>query len=353
MQQTFGLAAARQGNQHDAYALFTSPAGAAAAMLQNFGVIGQIGMDDEAEIGQIDAACRHIGCDTDPGTAIAEGLQRVVAFALAKFSRKIDSGKAPLRQRGMQMFHMFAGVAENNSAGGIDKAQHIDHGMFDFIGGNPHGPVFNVGMGAGAAKGFDAQGIFLIILGQCRDGLRHGCREHQGTALGWCGFENEFQILAETQIEHLVGFIKHHSLDALDIQNTAFQMIAQAARCTNDDMGTSFQTPTLALGVHATDTGQDTGVGMGIKPFQFAFHLHGEFARRGHNQRNGAGFIGKAQGVTQQGFGDGQTISYGFARSGLSRDDEIASVGLVFHDGQLNGCRVFIFSVGKGAGKGF
>ena len=51
-------------------------------MLQHFGVVGQVGMDDQAEAGQINAARRHVGGDTDLGAAVAQRLQRVIAFAL-------------------------------------------------------------------------------------------------------------------------------------------------------------------------------------------------------------------------------------------------------------------------------
>ena len=56
-------------------------------MLHHFGVVGQLGVNDQIEIGQVDAARRHIGGDTDAGTAIAQGLQRMIAFALAEFAR--------------------------------------------------------------------------------------------------------------------------------------------------------------------------------------------------------------------------------------------------------------------------
>ena len=73
-------------HQYDADALAAGAAGAAGAMLHHLGVVRQIGMNDEVEVRQIDAACRHVGSDADPRTSIAQRLQRLGALVLRQFT---------------------------------------------------------------------------------------------------------------------------------------------------------------------------------------------------------------------------------------------------------------------------
>ena len=133
-------------------------------MLQHLGVIGQVGMDHQRQIGQVDAARRHIGGDADPGASVAQRLQRVVAFALAEFARQRHGGKAALQQHGFQMAHRLAGVAEDQRAGRIDEAQQIDHRALDPVLGDADGAIFDIGMAAGLAARCDAKGVALVML---------------------------------------------------------------------------------------------------------------------------------------------------------------------------------------------
>jgi hypothetical protein len=45
-------------------------------------VVRQVGVDHEAEVGQVDAAGRHVGGDAHARPAVAQGLEGVVALAL-------------------------------------------------------------------------------------------------------------------------------------------------------------------------------------------------------------------------------------------------------------------------------
>src|SRR5580658_9086428 len=60
-EELLGAPAPRGRNQQRAHPLAAGAPGPAAAMLQGLHVVGQVGMDDDADIGQIDAACGDIG----------------------------------------------------------------------------------------------------------------------------------------------------------------------------------------------------------------------------------------------------------------------------------------------------
>ena len=78
-------------------ALAPGAAGAAGAVQQRLGVGRQVGVDDEVEVRQVDAARGDVGRDADPGAAVAQRLQGVVALGLGELARQRHGGEAALR----------------------------------------------------------------------------------------------------------------------------------------------------------------------------------------------------------------------------------------------------------------
>ena len=74
----------------DAQAISPCPAGTAAAMQQRFAIFGEVGMNDQIEFWQIDAARGNVRCNANPGPAIAHRLQSTRALVLAQFPGKGD-----------------------------------------------------------------------------------------------------------------------------------------------------------------------------------------------------------------------------------------------------------------------
>jgi hypothetical protein len=97
-QQALGLTAPGMRHQQNADTLAAGPAGAAAAMQKLFAPLGQVGMDDEAEVGQVDAAGGNVGGHAHPRPPVAQRLQRMRALRLAEFARQGHHGKAALEQ---------------------------------------------------------------------------------------------------------------------------------------------------------------------------------------------------------------------------------------------------------------
>ena len=123
----------------------------------HFGVVRQIGVNDETEVRQIDAARRDVGRDADPRASVAQRLQRRGALVLRQFARQRDHGEAALQQRRLQMPHRVARVAEHQRARRFEEAQHVDDGVLDIGRGDPDGAVLDIGMAAFVAGDFDAK----------------------------------------------------------------------------------------------------------------------------------------------------------------------------------------------------
>ncbi len=199
--------------------------------------------------------------------------EREVALVLAELARQEDGREASLHQRRLQVAHGVASVGEDDRRLRLDLPEDVDDRVLHLVGEDADDAVFDVLMAALAGSGFDAQGVALVALGQRRDGGRDGRREQQGAPVLRRRIEDELQILAEAEVEHLVGLVEHHGLRRVGLQRATLDMVTQASRRADDDMGAVLQQPALAAGIHATHAGDNPRPGVGVEPGQLALNL--------------------------------------------------------------------------------
>jgi hypothetical protein len=65
-------------------------------------------------------------------------------------------------------------------------------------------------VGGIAARGVEAESVSLEAMGEGGDAARDCGGEQQGAAGIGGGGEDEFEVVAEAQIEHFVGFVEDH-----------------------------------------------------------------------------------------------------------------------------------------------
>ncbi|CUX40444.1 hypothetical protein AGR8A_Lc10710 [Agrobacterium fabrum str. J-07] len=263
-------------------------------MQKRFGIGRQVGMDNEFQAGQVDTAGGYVGGHANAGAAVTHGLQGMCALVLGQFAGESHDGEASIVQAGRQVVHRGAGGAEHNGVAGFVKAQRVDDGVLAIGRRHQKRAIFDIDMLLLFGSGGNAHGVLLVAFGQLGDAARHGGREHQRAAIVGRFFQNEFQIFAEAEIEHLVGLVKHHGADRRQIECIALDMVAQATRRADDDMGAALQRPALVADIHAADAGCDGDTGEFIKPFQLALDLHGQFAGGCDCQRQRCGSLTEA-----------------------------------------------------------
>ena len=158
--------------------------------------------------------------------------------------------------------------------------------------------------------------------------------------------EDELEVLAEAEVEHLVGLVEHDGAQLRGVEAAALEMVAQAARRADDDVAAIGQRPLLAAHVHAADAGGDAGARRAIEPDQLALDLQGQLAGRRDDQRQGlAGGI-EALGLAEQGRGQGEAVGDGLAGAGLRGDEQVALARLRLQHGRLDGGRLEIAAIG-------
>ena len=216
---------------------------------------------------------------------------------------------------------------------------------------DPDGAVLDVGMAAFVARDFDAKRVLLILLRQRDDAARQGRREQQRAAGVRRGLEDEFQILAKAEIEHLVGFVEHDGLQLRDVETAAPQVVAQPARRSDDDVRAVGKLALFAARVHAADAGDDARAGVLIEPGQFALHLQGQFARRRDDQGQRLAAPLEAIGVAEQILRNRQSVGDGLARAGLRRHQQVAADGGIGQHRRLHGRRLGVAALSQGSGE--
>ena len=229
-----------------------------------------------------------------------------------------------------------AGGAEDQGVFRLEIAQHVDDRVFPVVSGNGKGPVLDIDMLFLLGGGADPHRVPLVAFGQGGDGARHGGGKQQGAAVGRRRLQDEFQIVAETQVEHFIGFVQDHRPEPGHVQRAAFDVIAQPSRRADHDMGAALQGPALVAHVHAANTRGDGGAGHFVQPFQLALDLQGQLAGRRHGQRQRGAGGGEAVGAVEQRRRQRQPEGHGFSRSRLGRHQGVGGAKFGRQDGDLH-----------------
>ncbi|MNK72935.1 hypothetical protein D3C87_924220 [compost metagenome] len=175
----------------------------------------------------------------------------------------------------------------------------------------------------GRPRGLDPGRILEELRGQARDLGRHGGREEQGLALGRRQFEDALDVGDETHVEHAVGFVDDHHLDAGQQDLAAFEQIEQTARRGDQDVDALVQQRHLVA--HGDSADQQSPAQLGALGVfcEVLGDLVGQFAGGGQDQgarHPGAGATraetvdhrqGEGGGLAGAGLGDAQDVTAG------------------------------------------
>ena len=241
-------------------------------------------MNHQLQTRKVNATGGHVGGNAHTGATVAQRLQRMHAFGLRQFTRERHNLKTTVAHPGQKVVHIRAGLAEHDGRARLVKAQGVENSMLAVAHGDRKRAVFDVGVLLLLTLRHDPQRIFLEGGSKRGDFFWHGCREHQRAAGFGRSSEDEFQIFGKAEVQHLISLIQHHGLHARQIKAVALDMVAQTAGGSDDDMRATIQRALFGAIVHAADAGGDLGSGRGIKPFQLACDLLGQFAGGGDNE---------------------------------------------------------------------
>ena len=268
---------------------------------------------------------------------------------LAEFARQRHGVEAALDQPAMQPAHAFPRRAEHQAGPRFEVAQHVDRRALRVVRRHGDGAVLDVAMRLVASAHVDAQRVPLVAPGEGGDLLRDGGGEQQRAPLARRRVQDELQVLAEAEVQHLVRLVQHGHAQAAEVEPPALQMVAQPPRRADDDVAPGCQRPLLRPAVHAADAGRDARAGLLVKPGQLPPHLHRQFPRG----RDGEGERRRGPveplGLPQQRGREGEAVGDGLARAGLRGHQKVAPLRLLRQDGGLHGGGFEVVAFGERA----
>ncbi len=323
------------GAQRDRDAGLAGARGTADAVDIGFRNVGQLVIDDVADIVDVDAAGGDVGGDQGAQLAGLEGLQG--AFTLRLVLVAVDGGgfDAAGLQIGGDLVGRTLGTGEDQRTGqrrvGVHFRQQgaladrldIDHALFDALGGR------------GFRRDRHLLGVGQQFAGQDAGFLGHGRREEQVLAFVRQLLRDLADRLDEAQVQHLVGFVKDEELDAAQVDGLLFQVVHQAAGGGDQDVEAAVQRLVLRTVLDAAvDGGDRQAHALGID-LEAVGDLRSQFARRrqdeathalgGRNDAVGQDVLQDRQGEGRRlagaGLGDAQQVMAGQqVRNGLGLD---------------------------------
>ena len=170
--------------------------------------------------------------------------------------------------------------------------------------------------------GRDPLRVFLEFTRETGDIFRHGCREHQRATILGGSLKDELEIFAEAQIQHLIGLIEHRHAQRGEIERATAHVVADPARCADNDMRTAFQGAALSARIHTANSASNNSACRAVEPLQLALNLHRQLARGRNDQ--GARDICEGEGsALQQVLGHGKAEGDGFTGAGLGRNEKV------------------------------
>jgi hypothetical protein len=177
------------------------------------------------------------------------------------------------------------------------------------------------GNGGGGRLDLDFARLDQVFLGDAADLVRHGGREQRGLVLFRGAFENPLDVVDEAHAQHFVGFVEHHGLQVVEVERLALEVVHDATRRADDDVGAAGQLLELDGVALAAVDGQHVEAGqvLGVALQGFG-HLDGQFARRRQDQRLRLGQLDVDL------FHQRQRESGGLAGAGLGHADHVMPV---------------------------
>ena len=123
--------------------------------------------------------------------------------------------------------------------------------------------------------------LCLELLGDLEDRLRHGRGEEQGLTVLRDLPKDQFDVVAEAHVEHLVGFVQHNDFDVVEPERAALEVVHDASRRADDDVDAGLECAELAFDRLAAVDRQDRDAGeVGKEVGELLGDLDGEFAGR-------------------------------------------------------------------------
>ncbi len=193
-------------------------------------------VNNQADTLNVQTTCCHVGCNQDIQTTVFQTLQSLLTQGLVHVAVQRCAVVAATFQGFSHFQGRIFGTNEDDRRIKIFCFQET-HQRFVFT-HTVYRPVALADVRARGYAGLDTH--FLRILheatGNTTDRFWHGCREQSGLMTFRDLRHDGFYVFDEAHAEHFVSFIQYQTAQFREIQRTAFQVIQQTTRRTDDNL---------------------------------------------------------------------------------------------------------------------
>ena len=247
-----------------------------------------IEVDDMRDMLDVDAARGDIGRDEEVDLGGAHLLHHAVALRLGESAVEREHAVAAPDEALGELVDLDPRPAEDDrerrtlevedasERGDLVGARHDVRGLPD---------LRRLALGGHRARDEDALGLLQVPFGDARDPRRQRRREERGLALGGRRLEDEFEILGETHVEHLVGLVEDDRLDRREVDRAAAHVVEDATGRRDDDLRTALEPRDLPVELGTAVDRHDRHAEPASVAVERLRHLHREFARRNEDER--------------------------------------------------------------------
>jgi hypothetical protein len=260
-------------------------AGAADAMDVVVAEAGDVVVDDVGNARNVDAAADDVGGDEDFDPAAAEVGHHAIAAALVHVAMHALDAVDFLAQPLIDFFGAAFGAAEDDCLARFFAGEQAEQQVELSLRVDGEIKLLDRFDGDVFRREVDRLGVAHVALGQLGDRRRDGGAEEERLSIGGAALEDSFDIGAEADVEHAIGFVEDDERQPREIDGTAGEVVEDAAGRADDDVDAAAKFFNLLTDGFATVDGDAMDAAALGELDDFVLHLDGQFPRGHHHQR--------------------------------------------------------------------
>lgn len=344
------LAATARGNEGDDRAALTCATGTAGAVQVGLVFLGHVGLQDETNVVNVDAASCHIRRHEYIDAARFELLEVALTLRLVEIAVQGDGAHARILKIHRHAFGAKTRASEDeHPAAGASK-------LFDDRIAIPalhdEDAVVNIGVLILFTGDLVHGSIHEELVNEREHGLVERCREEELLTTLLRHAQDALHRLEEAEVAHLVGLVKDGDADVREIEMSLAFEVFDTARRADDDIDTATKGSHLTLLRDAAiHLGREQTHGAGNR-LDRAVDLEGELTRRGDDERargtpDAAARVTVVTAHEEEALHEGRTEGDRLAGSGAAAAEDVAATQHIRDRGDLDGEGAFGAEVGE------
>ena len=218
-----------------------------------FGIVGQLVVEDDFKIVDVESPCCHVGRDEQFDFSFAKSLHHTFTHDLSHVAMKLVGGITTSYQRFGELVDLNLGESENQAIANVVQIQQSTKNFGFRTEVNFRIGLFNRRNVQCGRFDPNCHRIAGKPLNDLADRWRNRCGKQDRLAFGWDCFQDLFDVIPEAHVEHPVGFVEHDHFHLIELQGPLIDVVNQAPWGSNDDLRSRLQPTKLVLVALATE----------------------------------------------------------------------------------------------------